>query len=67
MIELGGGETHVKSREAVKISGRVGLVGVLTEFDGQINQLAILRKSLAVNGNYTEINEYQRNFSKGAI
>ena len=50
VLELGGGGTLGKSMEAAKINGRISLVGVLTGFDGQINPLAILRKSLAVNG-----------------
>ena len=37
VLELGGGGTLAKSMEAVKINGRISLVGVLTGFDGQIN------------------------------
>ena len=50
--------------EAVKINGRISLVGVLTGFDGQINPLAILRKSLVVNGIYVGSRDMQEQFHK---
>ena len=63
VLELGGG-THAKSMEVAKISGRISLVGVLTGFDGQINPLAILRKSLVVNGIYVGSRDMQEQFHR---
>ena len=64
VLELGGGGTLAKSMEAVKINGRISLVGVLTGFDGQINPLAILRKSLVVNGIYVGSRDMQEQFHR---
>jgi len=64
VLELGGGGTLAKSMEAAKISGRISLVGVLTGFDGQINPLAILRKSLVVNGIYVGSRDMQEQFHR---
>ena len=64
VLELGGGGTLAKSMEAVKINGRISLVGVLTGFDGQINPLAILRKSIAVNGIYVGSRDMQEQFHR---
>jgi NADPH:quinone reductase-like Zn-dependent oxidoreductase len=64
VLELGGGGTLGKSMEAAKINGRISLVGVLTGFEGQINPLAILRKSLAVNGIYVGSRDMQEQFHK---
>ena len=62
ILELGGGGTLARSMEAAKISGRISLVGVLTGFDGQVNPLPILRKSLSVNGIYVGSADMQRQF-----
>jgi len=64
VLELGGGGTLARSIEAVKISGRISLVGVLTGFEGQINPLPIMRKSLAVNGIYVGSREMQDQFHR---
>jgi NADPH:quinone reductase-like Zn-dependent oxidoreductase len=64
VLELGGGGTLGKSMEAVKINGRISLVGVLTGFDGQINPLPILRKSLTVNGIYVGSRDMQEQFHR---
>jgi len=64
VLELGGGGTLGKSMEAAKINGRISLVGVLTGFEGQINPLAILRKSLAVNGIYVGSRDMQEQFHR---
>ena len=64
VLELGGGGTMGKSMEAAKINGRISLVGVLTGFDGQINPLPILRKSLAVNGIYVGSRDMQEQFHR---
>jgi NADPH:quinone reductase-like Zn-dependent oxidoreductase len=64
VLELGGGGTLAKSMEAAKINGRISLVGVLTGFEGQINPLAILRKSLSVNGIYVGSRDMQEQFHR---
>lgn len=62
ILELGGGGTLARSMEAAKISGRISLVGVLTGFEGQVNPLSILRKSLTVKGIYVGSADMQRQF-----
>jgi len=62
ILELGGGGTLTRSMEAAKINGRISLVGVLTGFDGQVNPLPILRKSLAVKGIYVGSGDMQQQF-----
>jgi NADPH:quinone reductase-like Zn-dependent oxidoreductase len=64
VLELGGGGTLGKSMEAAKINGRISLVGVLTGFEGQINPLAILRKSLAINGIYVGSRDMHEQFHR---
>jgi NADPH:quinone reductase-like Zn-dependent oxidoreductase len=64
VLELGGGGTLAKSIEAVKIGGRISLVGVLTGFEGQINPLPIMRKSLTVNGIYVGSRDMQQQFHR---
>jgi NADPH:quinone reductase-like Zn-dependent oxidoreductase len=62
VLELGGGGTLARSIEAAKIGGRISLVGVLTGFDGQINPINIMRKSLEVNGIYVGSRDMQEQF-----
>jgi NADPH:quinone reductase-like Zn-dependent oxidoreductase len=62
ILELGGGGTLARSLESAKINGRISLVGVLTGFDGQVNPLPILRKSLAVKGIYVGSGDMQKQF-----
>ena len=62
ILELGGGGTLARSMEAAKMSGRISLVGVLTGFEGQVNPLPILRKSLTVKGIYVGSADMQRQF-----
>ena len=64
VLELGGGGTLARSIASVKINGRISLVGVLTGFDGQVNPLPILRKSLSVNGIYVGSRDMQKQFHK---
>ena len=64
VLELGGGGTLARSISSVKINGRISLVGVLTGFDGQVNPLPILRKSLSVNGIYVGSRDMQKQFHK---
>ena len=51
-----------RSMEAAKINGRISLVGVLTGFEGQVNPLPILRKSLSVKGIYVGSGDMQQQF-----
>jgi NADPH:quinone reductase-like Zn-dependent oxidoreductase len=62
VLELGGGGTLARSMAAVKIKGRISLVGVLTGFEGQINPLPILTKSLTINGIYVGSRDMQKQF-----
>ena len=62
VLELGGGGTLTKSIEAVKMGGRISLVGVLTGFDAMINPLPILRKSITINGIYVGSGDMQNQF-----
>ena len=62
VLELGGGGTLARSIEAVKMGGRISLIGVLTGFDAQINPLPILRKSLTINGIYVGSREMHDQF-----
>jgi len=62
ILELGGGGTLARSLESAKINGRISLVGVLTGFDGQVNPLPILRKSLSVKGIYVGSGDMQNQF-----
>ena len=64
VLELGGGGTLARSIEAVKIGGRISLVGVLTGFEGQINPLPIMRKSLTINGIYVGSRDMQEQFHR---
>ena len=62
VLELGGGGTLARSIDAVKMNGRISLVGVLTGFDAQINPLPIMRKSITINGIYVGSREMQKQF-----
>jgi NADPH:quinone reductase-like Zn-dependent oxidoreductase len=48
VVEVGGAGTLKQSLEAVRIGGRVGLIGVLT--GGAVNPIPILMKSVKVQG-----------------
>ena len=50
VVEVGGAGTLARSIEAVRIGGRVGLIGVLT--GGEINPIPIMRKSVRLQGIY---------------
>ena len=64
VLELGGGGTLSKSMASVKVNGRISLVGVLTGFEGQINPLPILTKSLIVKGIYVGSGDMQKQFHR---
>ena len=48
VVEIGGAGTLNKSVAAVRVGGKVGLIGVLTE--GSFNPIALLMKSVALQG-----------------
>lgn len=50
VVEVGGAGTLVKSIDAVRVGGRISLVGVLT--GGQIDPTSIMRKSISLQGIY---------------
>ena len=50
VIEVGGAGTFERSVEATRVGGHVALIGVLT--GGAVNPVAVMRKSLTVNGIY---------------
>jgi len=50
VVEVGGGGTLPKSIDAVRIGGRISLIGVLT--GGQIDPTSVMRKSITLQGIY---------------
>ncbi|MFH7029160.1 MAG: NAD(P)-dependent alcohol dehydrogenase [Heteroscytonema crispum UTEX LB 1556] len=52
IVEVGGAGTLPKSLQAVRIGGRISLIGVLTGTGSQIDPMPILFKSLTVQGIY---------------
>lgn len=60
VIELGGGGTLERSMNAVRISGRISMIGVLTGVSGQVNPMPVIRKCLSVNGIYVGSGDMQK-------
>ncbi len=52
VVEVGGAGTLEKSLRSVRHGGTVGLIGVLTGFEAQVNPIAILQKSIRLQGIY---------------
>jgi NADPH:quinone reductase-like Zn-dependent oxidoreductase len=52
VVEVGGSGTLNKSLRAVRVGGRISLIGVLTGFSGDISTVSILHKSIRVQGIY---------------
>jgi len=52
VVEVGGAGTLNKSLRAVRMGGRVSLIGVLTGVGGEISTASILRKNIRVQGIY---------------
>ena len=50
VVEVGGGGTLVQSIEAVRLGGRIAMIGVLTE--GTVDPTPMLRKSIRLDGIY---------------
>lgn len=52
VIEVGGAGTFAKSLRAVRVGGKISLIGVLAGTKGEVNPLPITMKSLSVEGIY---------------
>ena len=52
VVEVGGAGTLEKSIRAVRVGGRISLIGVLTGGTGEVNPMPVLMKSLTVQGIY---------------
>ncbi|NEP02208.1 MAG: NAD(P)-dependent alcohol dehydrogenase [Symploca sp. SIO2E9] len=52
VIEVGGAGTLAKSLRAVRVGGRISLIGVLAGAKGEVNPLPVTMKSLSVQGIY---------------
>ena len=52
VVEVGGAGTLEKSIRAVRVGGRISLIGVLTGGAGEVNPMPVLMKSLTVQGIY---------------
>lgn len=52
VIEVGGAGTLAKSLRAVRVEGRISLIGVLTGSTSEVNPMPILMKSLKMQGIY---------------
>lgn len=52
VVEVGGAGTLNKSLRAVRMGGRISLIGVLSGVSGEINTASILQKSIRVQGIY---------------
>jgi NADPH:quinone reductase-like Zn-dependent oxidoreductase len=50
VVEVGGGGTLSQSLRAVRLGGRISLIGVLSGNSGQVNPLPILMKNVRVQG-----------------
>jgi NADPH:quinone reductase-like Zn-dependent oxidoreductase len=52
VVEVGGAGTLTKSFPAARYGGRISLIGVLSGFEGGVNPLPVLFKSLRMQGIY---------------
>ena len=52
VVEVGGPGTLAKSLRAVRMNGRISLIGVLSGATGQVNPMPILMKNVRVQGIY---------------
>jgi NADPH:quinone reductase-like Zn-dependent oxidoreductase len=52
VVEVGGAGTLAKSLRAVRMNGRISLIGILSGGAGQVNPLPILMKNVRVQGIY---------------
>ena len=52
VVEVGGAGTLAKSLRAVRMNGRISLIGILSGGAGQVNPIPILMKNVRVQGIY---------------
>ena len=52
VVEVAGAGTLVQSMEATRVGGFIGLIGILAGTDGEVNPIAVLMKSLRLQGVY---------------
>ena len=52
VVEVGGPGTLQKSIDAVRVGGTIGLIGILTGIQGQVEPTALMRKSITLRGIY---------------
>ncbi|MEM7250251.1 MAG: NAD(P)-dependent alcohol dehydrogenase [Pseudomonadota bacterium] len=52
VVEVGGPGTLVKSINACRVGGMIGLIGILTGAGGMVNPTAMMRKSINLHGIY---------------
>ena len=52
VIEVGGGGTLAKSMQAVRVAGRISLIGILAGAKAEVNPLPAVMKSLNIQGIY---------------
>ena len=52
VIEVGGAGTLAKSMQAVRVGGRISLIGILTGAKGEVNPFPAVVKSLTIQGIY---------------
>src|SRR5207244_4009404 len=52
VVEVGGAGTLAKSLRAVRIGGRISMIGILSGGGGQVNPISILMKNVCVQGIY---------------
>jgi NADPH:quinone reductase-like Zn-dependent oxidoreductase len=64
VVELGGAGTLGKSFQAVRIGGRISLIGVLTGGSGEVNPIPVLMKNLHVQGIYVGSREMFESMNK---
>lgn len=52
VVEVGGAGTLAQSMQATRVGGLIGLIGVLTGLEAEVNPLPVLMKSLRLQGVY---------------
>jgi NADPH:quinone reductase-like Zn-dependent oxidoreductase len=65
VVEVGGAGTLERSIAATRVAGTIGLIGVLT--GGQINPVAIMRKSIRLQGIYVGPRRMLRDMNRAII
>ena len=65
VVEVGGPGTLQKSIAAVRVGGKIQLIGVLTDVSGTIQPIDIMRKSVTVRGIYVGSRDLFRGMNEG--